>query len=113
VKFTAEGDNRIPQRPTGRATVKPNFVVDAAMVADFREQLKTDKVKIEEDGFKKDEDFIRAMIRFRIDEVVFGIAEAQRHLLTADPQSQVALSMFGEAMKLNEMVRAAARSKAH
>ena len=83
------------------------------MLADFREQLKTDKVKFDEEGFKKDEDFIRAMIRFRIDEVVFGIAEAQRHLLSVDPQSQVALSMFGEAVKLAELSRANGRSKAH
>jgi hypothetical protein len=53
------------------------------------------------------------MIRFRIDEVVFGIAEAQRHLLSADPQSQVALSMFGEAVKLTELSRTNGRSKAH
>ena len=49
-KFTAEGDTRIAQQATGRRTVKPNFVVDDAMVADFREQLKTDRVKIDEDG---------------------------------------------------------------
>ncbi|MEP7308847.1 MAG: S41 family peptidase [Acidobacteriota bacterium] len=112
-KFTADGDNRITQRATGRALVKPNFVVDDAMLADFREQLTTDKVKFDEEAFKKDEDFIRAMIRFRIDEVVFGIAEAQRHLLSADPQSQVALSMFGEAVKLTELSRTNGRSKAH
>ena len=33
------------------------------MVADFKEQLKSDHVRIDEDGFKKDADFIRAMIR--------------------------------------------------
>ncbi len=36
----ADGDTRIaPATSTGRKTVKPNFVVDDAMVADFREQL--------------------------------------------------------------------------
>jgi carboxyl-terminal processing protease len=112
-KFTAEGDTRVRQTATGRTIVKPNFLVDEAMVADFREQLKADKVKIDEDGFKKDEVFIRSMIRFRIDEVVFGIAEAQRHLLATDPQAQVALSMFGEAIKLTELSRTSSRSKAH
>jgi carboxyl-terminal processing protease len=112
-KFSAEGDNRITQRATGRTIVKPNFVVDDAMVADFRAQLVADKVKIDEEGFKKDEDFIRSMIRFRIDEVVFGISDAQRHLLNVDPQSQTALSMFPEAVKLSELSRANGRSKAH
>jgi carboxyl-terminal processing protease len=111
-KFTAEGDTRIVQQSTGRKIVKPNFVVDDAMLADFREQLKTDKVKMDEDGFKKDLEFIRAMIRHRIDEVVFGLAEAERHLVAVDPQAQVALSMFGEAQKLTELARSNGK-KAH
>jgi carboxyl-terminal processing protease len=105
-KFTAEGDTRIAGTSVGRKSVKPNFAVDDAMLADFREQLKADKIKIDEDAFKKDGDFIRAMIRFRIDEVVFGIAEARRHLISVDPQALAALSQFGEAQKLTELARA-------
>jgi carboxyl-terminal processing protease len=106
-KFAAEGDTRVTGRSTGRKTVARDFTVDDAMVADFREQLGTDKVKMDEDGFKKDIDFIRAMIRFRIDEVVFGIADARRHLIGVDPQAQTALSMFGEAQKLTELNKGA------
>ena len=36
-KFTAEGDARINQQSTGRRAAKANFVVDDAMVADFRD----------------------------------------------------------------------------
>ncbi|MBI4484431.1 MAG: S41 family peptidase [Acidobacteria bacterium] len=104
-KFTAEGDTRISAPSVGRKTVPRNFVVDDAMVADFREQLVADKIKIDEEGFKNNIDFIRAMIRFRIDEVVFGIADARRHLIAVDPQAQVALSLFGEAQKLAELAR--------
>jgi carboxyl-terminal processing protease len=104
-KFAAEGDTRITGTSTGRKTVKSDFAVDDAMIADFREQLAADKIKIDEDGFKKDADFVRAMIRFRIDEVVFGIADARRHLIAADPQAQAALTMFGEAQKLTELSR--------
>jgi len=104
-KYAAEGDTRISQQSTGRKTVKPNFVVDDAMMADFREQLKTDRVRMDEDGFKKDIEFIRAMIRFEIDNAVFGIAEARRHLIGVDPQAQTALTMFGEAQKLADLSR--------
>src|SRR5713226_2065183 len=104
-KYAAEGDARITQQSTGRRTVTPNFVVDDAMVADFREQLKTDRVRMDEEAFKKDIDFIRAMIRFEIDNGVFGIAEARRHLIGVDPQAQAALTMFGEAQKLTELSR--------
>jgi carboxyl-terminal processing protease len=112
-KFSADGDTRIAQRSTNRQIVKPNFVVDDAMLADFREQLKAAKIRIDEEGFQKDIEFIRAMIRFRIDEAVFGVAEAQRHLIAVEPQSQMALGMFGEAQKLTDMARATGRSRAH
>jgi len=111
-KFTAEGDTRITQQSTGRRTIVPNFVVDDAMVADFREQLKTDKVKIDEEAFTKDLTFIKAMIRFEIDNAVFGIADARRHLIGVDPQAQAALAQFGEAQKLTELSRNG-RTKAH
>jgi carboxyl-terminal processing protease len=109
-KFTAEGDTRMAGTSTGRRTVKATFVVDDALLADFREQLKTDRIKIDESAFKKDDDFIRAMIRFRIEEVVFGIADARRHLIAVDPQAQAALGQFGEAQKLTELARASTKA---
>ncbi len=104
-RYTAEGDTRIGggAAATGRKTVKSNFVVDDAMMSEFKEQLKTDRIKIDEDAFTKEIDFIRAMIRFRIDEAVFGMAEARRHLIMVDPQAQTGLQMFGEAQKLTEL----------
>src|SRR5581483_4125551 len=98
-KYAAEGDNRVTQQSTGRTLVKPNFVVDDAMVADFREQLKSDHVRVDDEAFKKDVEFIRAMIRFEIDNALFGIADARRHLIQVDPQAQAGLAAFGEALK--------------
>jgi carboxyl-terminal processing protease len=109
-KFTAEGDTRFSQQSTGRRDVARNFVVDDAMLADFREHLKTRRVKIDEEAFRKDLPFIKAMIRYRIEDVVFGVAEAKRHLLTQDPQAQVALSVFGEAEKLLAMSKGTTRA---
>jgi carboxyl-terminal processing protease len=111
-KYTAEGDTRITQHSSGRTSVNPNFTVDAAMVADYKEFLKAEKVKIDEDAFAKELDFIKAMIRFEIDNAVFGIADARRHLISVDPQAQAALQNFGEAQKLTEMSKGA-RTKAH
>jgi carboxyl-terminal processing protease len=111
-KYAAEGDTRVTQRSTGRTTVKPNFIVDADMVADYKEFLKAEKVKIDEEAFARELDFIKAMIRFEIDNAVFGIADARRHLISVDPQAQAALQNFGEAQKLTEMSKGA-RTKAH
>jgi len=104
-KFMADGDIRITQKSPDRKSVMRNFVVDDRMVADFREQLKADHVKIDEEGFTKDLDFIKAMLRFEIDNAVFGMADARRHLIGVDPQAQAALGMFGEAQKLTELGR--------
>lgn len=103
-QFTAEGDTRIARAPDGR-TIARNFVVTDAMVQEFRQQLDTDHVKIDEAAFAKDLVFVKAMIRFRIDEAIFGIADARRHLVEVDPQAQGALQTFGEAEKLAGLSR--------
>ena len=109
-QYMAEGDSRIAQRPTGRKTVKPDFVVDAAMLADFKAHLATTRLKIDEEGFAKDLDFIRTMIRFEIDNALFGMRDARRHSIGVDPQAQLALQQFGEAQKLSELTRAATKT---
>jgi hypothetical protein len=40
----------------------------------------------------KDLEFIKAMIRFEIDQAVFDIATARQNLITADPQVRFALT---------------------
>src|SRR5262252_8266278 len=111
-KYAAEGDTRVTQQSSGRKLVKQNFVVDDAMVADFKEQLKSDHMRIDDAAFTKDIDFIRAMIRFEIDNALFGIADARRHLIEVDPQAQAGLATFGEAVKLTELAKGT-RVKAH
>ena len=110
--YGADGDTRVTQTSATHKLVKRNFVVDEAMVTDFREQMKSDKLKIDEEAFAKDSEFIKAMIRFEIDNAVFGIADARRHLIGVDPQAQAALTMFGEAQKLTELSKGA-KVKAH
>jgi len=109
-RFDVEGDTRVKQTPTGRKAVKPNFVVDDAMVNDFRDQMKADRIRINEESFKKDLDFIKAMIRYEIDRALFGVGEARRHLIEIDPQARIALTTFGEAAKLSQLSKAVAKS---
>ncbi len=109
-KFTAEGDTRIAAQGKDRRVVKPNFVVDDAMIADFRELLKTDKVKMDEEAFGKDLAFIRALIRYEVDVALFGVADARRHLIGVDPQAELALTLFPEAQKLTELSRASTKA---
>ena len=112
-KYMAVGDTRIAQPSTGRVSVAPNFEVTDAMVADFKEMLKKERMKIDEDAFVKDTAFIKAMLRYRIDEAVFGFADAQKHLIAADPQAQLGMTEFGEAQKLLTLGKAPGKRPAH
>jgi carboxyl-terminal processing protease len=110
VKYMASADTRIAQKWTGRVELSRNFQVTDAMLEDFKEFLKSERIKVDEEAFRKDADFIKAMIRFRIDEAVFGVADAQRHLADVDPQVQLALTQFGEAQKLLLLSRSSNRA---
>jgi carboxyl-terminal processing protease len=111
VKFMVEGDGRISQESSGRRTVRRGFEVDDAMIAEFRDQLKADRIRIDEAAFEKDLVFIKSMIRYRIDEVLFGIAEARRRLISVDPQAQLALTMLPEAEKLKGLGQGTQRAQ--
>ncbi len=109
-KFMAVGDTRIAQQSTGRRSVSRDFEVDGAMVEDFRAQLVSNRITIDEEAFARDLEFIRAMVRFRIDEAVFGLVQARRHLVDVDPQVQMAMTMFGEAQKLAGLSKEGAKA---
>jgi carboxyl-terminal processing protease len=106
--FSAEGDTRIGQSGPSRRIVKKDFLVDDAMVADFKKFVTSKNLKIEEDAWTKDTDFIRAMIRYAIDESVFDIATAKQHLIEVDPQARFAISKFPDAEALLQLKKTSA-----
>jgi carboxyl-terminal processing protease len=105
-RFSAEGDTRIEAQGDNRKVVGKGFTIDDASIKEFREFLGTERMKIDEESFAKDVEFVRAMIKYQIDLALFGVVEARRNLVTKDPQAQYALSLFPEAEKLT-----AARSR--
>src|SRR5262245_29726768 len=110
-RYTAEGDTRLSAATEGRKRLAKGFTVTDAMVAEFKEFLKSEKVRIEDDSFAKDTEFIRAMIKYDIDDALFGTAERQKNLIAHDPQAQFALQQFGEAVKLTELSKNRASSR--
>ena len=78
------------------------------MLADFREYAAGEHAKMDEEGWAKDLEFIRAMIRYDIDLALFGVASARRNLIVHDPQAQFALQQFAEAESLTQTARAKA-----
>jgi hypothetical protein len=80
--------------------VAKDFTVDAAMLDAFRAHLKAERVTMDEAGFAQDLPFITAMIRYEIDLNLWTVEDARRHLITIDPQAQLALTCFDEADRL-------------
>jgi hypothetical protein len=65
---------------------------------------------VDEAAFEQDREFIKAMIRYRIDEALFGKSQALRHLVPVDPQARLGLASFVEAEKLPGLVKASAKA---
>jgi carboxyl-terminal processing protease len=111
-QFSSEGDPRIGHSGPSRRLVKKGFTVDDAMIADFKKSVTARNVKIDEEAWAKDVEFIRAMIRYAIEESVFDIATAKQHLITVDPQARFGISKFAEAEKLLELSKTRSTAKA-
>ena len=109
-RFSAEGDTRIKGEGRGRQRVSRGFLIDDAMMADFRSHLESRGLTFDdeaEEAFASDEAFIRAMMHYEIDIALFGLAEARRGLTASDPQAQYAVTLFPEAGRLLDMSRQA------
>jgi carboxyl-terminal processing protease len=109
-RFSAVGDTRPGAAGKDRKFVAADFVVDDAMVKEFKSFAQSQGMKIDEAAFESDLTFIKAMIRYDIDLALFGVATARKHLLEAEPQAQFAVSLFREAEQLTQLARAKAAS---
>jgi len=103
-RFSRKGDTRIAPVATARE-LGPDFVVTDAMLAEFKEHVKSTGIKIEEPLWQQDLPFIKAMVRFEIDSDLFGIAVASENLAKVDPQLQFGLGFFNEAEQLLNLGR--------
>ena len=104
-QFSAEGDTRAGAQGKNRKVVRPGFTVDDAMIQDFKQFVVGRRVVMDEAAFNKDKTFIRAMIRYDIDNALFTAATARQRLIADDPQAQFALTQFPEAEKLMQLAK--------
>jgi carboxyl-terminal processing protease len=99
-RFTAEGDERPGAKSAATHKVSRGWVVDDAVLDEFKKSLSAFNVQIDEAAFKADTAFIKAEIKYEVDNELFGAEEARRNLTKVDPQAQAALNYFDEAAKL-------------
>jgi carboxyl-terminal processing protease len=100
-RFSRRGDTRIAPSTTSKPRdLTPEFEVDDAMIAEFKDFVVKSKVKMDEAAWKQDLAFIRAMLRYEIDLDLFGVEVARKNLSKADPQLQFAMTLFPEAEAL-------------
>jgi carboxyl-terminal processing protease len=99
-RFAREGDARVASASAAKYKVGTTWAVTDEMVADFKQFLTSQRLRIVEAAFTADSAFIRAMIHFEVDTDLFGIEEARKNLAKTDPQIQAALGYFDDARKL-------------
>ena len=103
--YMAEGDTRLIAANKNKKRIAKGFTVTDEMLQDFRALLVAQKLTIDEEAFKTDLNFIKAMIHYEIDLALFGVEEARRNLIIQDPQARFGLNQFGEAQRLTELAR--------
>ena len=101
--YTAEGDTRLAAANKNRKRIARGFIVTDQMIADFRKLLESQKMKIDAAAFQQDLEYIKAMIHYDIDVALFGVEEARRNLVSRDPQAQLALRHFADAVSLAKL----------
>ena len=74
-------------------------------MAEFRAQLESRRLTIDEEAFAADQVFIRAMMHYEIDLALFSLDEARRNLTASDPQAQFAITLFQDAERLLNVSR--------
>jgi carboxyl-terminal processing protease len=112
-RFSRNGDTRIAPSATAKPrNLSPDFVVDDALVAEFKEHVRTSRMRIDEEAWQKDLEFIKAMIHYEIDVDLFGVESSRRNLSTRDPQLQFALTLFPEAQQLLDLSQQAPQRRA-
>jgi carboxyl-terminal processing protease len=99
-RFTKEADARAGSRSGAKYKVSPDWAVTDAMLAEFRDFVAGQRVRMDAEAFTADKAFLKAMIKFEVDTDLFGVEVARRNLAKVDPQLQAALGLFDDARKL-------------
>ena len=92
-----------PELKTDIRTFYNNFHVSAGMLQEFLNVVKKKGIKISEQDFQKDKDFIKLQIKAEIAREIFGNDGYYYVVLQHDPQFTRALQLFGRAEKLAEL----------
>jgi carboxyl-terminal processing protease len=99
-RFTKDGDARAGARSNAKYKVSQDWTVTDAQLAEFKEFIVSQRVRMDAAAFAADSAFIKAMMKFEVDTDLFGIEVARRNLAKVDPQLQAALGHFDDARKL-------------
>jgi carboxyl-terminal processing protease len=109
-QYMAEGDTRFSAANKNKKRIAKGFTITDEMLKDFRTLLESQKLTIDEEAFKTDLNFIKAIMHYEIDLPLFGVEEARRNLIQQDPQAKFAISQFSEAQRLTELARVTPRT---
>jgi carboxyl-terminal processing protease len=83
-------------------TVDKNFQVDDAVLKEFKDYLKSEKINFTDDEFKASEDYIKTSLKSEIFTIQFGQKTGLKVMRDWDPTLQKAITYLPEAQALEE-----------
>jgi carboxyl-terminal processing protease len=93
---------------TTSGRVKRSFEPDAAVLSKFRDFLERQRIRVPEEYWGEDQDFLKLRIKAELFSLVFGLDVAEEIETRADPQVQKAASLFP---KISQLLKASAPKK--
>ncbi len=80
-KFTKEGDTRPAAKSAATHKVTPGWELTDAMLAEFRDFLVAERVRVDDAALAADRTFIKSLIHYEVDNDLFGVEEARRTIV--------------------------------
>jgi carboxyl-terminal processing protease len=111
-QFSRRGDTRLTRQGGKIRELDSSYEVTDQMLGEFKALVQKSPIVFDEAAWRKDLDFIKAMMHREIDMDLFGVAVAYANLAKSDPQLQYALGLFPEAQQLLESGRQAQSRRA-
>jgi carboxyl-terminal processing protease len=79
---------------TTHGKVPESFEPPPEMLADFKADLERNRVRVPEEDWSRDQDYLKLRLKIEVTSLVFGLARGDELEIKSDPQAQQAADLF-------------------
>ena len=82
---------------------KSNYTISNELMSDFKKFIESKKIKVDEQEYSKDIEYLKARLKAQIAQMIFGLEGYIGVMVGVDNQIQKALTLFPEAEKIAKL----------